>query len=107
MMGLIIGLHVTVCILLMVIVLIQAGRGGGLVEGFTGVESMFGTKTSLFLTRTTTVLSILFFMTCLSLAILSARQGKSLLRNVKPQPLKTQQEIPVEKQNTESAPKAQ
>jgi protein translocase SecG subunit len=67
----------------MIVVLIQAGRGGGLVEGFTGVESMFGTKTNAFLTRTTTVLSILFFITCLTLAVLSSRQGKSLMGQVK------------------------
>lgn len=87
MIGFIIVLHVIICILLMVVVLIQAGRGGGLVEGFSGMESMFGTKTNAFLTRTTTVLSILFFTTCLTLAVLSARQGKSLLRNVTPKPV--------------------
>lgn len=85
----IIVIHVIVCIGLIGIVLIQRGRGSGLVESFSGVESMFGTKTDAFLTRTTTVFSVLFFLTCLSLAVLSARQSKSLMRNVKeeqPQP---------------------
>ena len=81
-MGLLIGLHVIVCVLLIIIILIQAGRGGGLVEGFSGVESMFGPKTNSFLTRTTTVLSSLFLITCISLAFLSVRQNKSLMRNV-------------------------
>jgi len=81
MMTLIIVLHVIVCILLIAIILVQAGRGGGFVEGFSGVESMFGTKTSSFLTRTTAVLSTLFFITCLTLAFLSARQGKSLMQS--------------------------
>jgi len=85
MMGLIIALHVIVCVLLIIIILIQAGRGGGLVEGFAGVESMFGPKTNVFLTRTTTTLSILFFVTCLSLAFFSARQSRSLMRDVKSQ----------------------
>jgi len=76
-------IHVIACIGLIGIVLIQRGRGSGLVESFAGVESMFGTKTSVFLTRATTVLSIVFFVTCLSLAILSVRQSKSLLSNVK------------------------
>lgn len=88
-------LHVIICVLLMVVVLIQAGRGGGLVEGFSGVESVFGTKTSAFLTKTTTVLSILFFITCLSLAILSSRQGKSLMRGLKQEPVKTAAQAPV------------
>ena len=81
---LLIILHVIVCILLIMLVLIRRGRGSGLVESFAGVESMFGTKTNAFLTRTTTVLSVVFFFTCLSLAIISVRQSKSLLTNVKP-----------------------
>lgn len=80
MMTVIVVIHMIICILLIGIILIQAGRGGGLVEGFSGVESMFGTKTNSFLTRSTTVLAILFFITCLTLAVLSARQGKSLMR---------------------------
>lgn len=83
MMGVVIAIHMIICILLIGIILIQAGRGGGLVEGFSGVESMFGTKTNTFLTRTTTTLSILFFITCLSLALLSIRQSRSLMRDVK------------------------
>jgi len=83
MMGLVIALHVIICALLITIILIQRGRGSGLVESFSGVESMFGTKTSAFLSRTTTVLSILFFITCLSLAMLSAKMSRSLMRNIK------------------------
>ncbi len=84
MMTLIIIIHVTACVILITLVLIQRGRGAGLVESFAGVESMFGTKTNAFLTRTTTIMSVAFFLTCLSLAILSVRQSKSLMRNVKP-----------------------
>ncbi|PIP19849.1 MAG: preprotein translocase subunit SecG [Candidatus Omnitrophica bacterium CG23_combo_of_CG06-09_8_20_14_all_41_10] len=84
MMTFIIVIHVIACILLIALVLIQRGRGSGLVESFSGVESMFGTKTSVFLTRTTTVCSVIFFLTCLSLALLSVRRSKSLLINVKP-----------------------
>lgn len=80
-MGLIIGIHVIACICLIIIILIQAGRGGGLVENLSSMESVFGTKTHAFLTRSTTVLSIAFFITCLSLAFLSARQSRSLLTN--------------------------
>jgi len=58
-----------------------------LVESFSDVESMFGTKTNAFLTRTTTVLSVLFFVTCLSLAVLSIKQSRSLMRNAKPETL--------------------
>lgn len=85
-MTILIVIHVIACIALIGLVLIQRGRGSGLVESFAGVESMFGTKTSAFLTRTTTVLSIVFFITCLGLAILSVRQSRSLMRDIKPAP---------------------
>ena len=82
--------HVTACIILIGLVLIQRGRGAGLVESFAGVESMFGTKTSAFLTRTTTIMSVVFFITCLSLAVLSVRQSKSLMRDVRTPAPKTE-----------------
>ena len=93
MMTLLIILHVIVCALLITLVLIQRGRGGGLVESFAGVESMFGTKTNAFLTRVTTVLSVVFFFTCLSLAVLSVKQSKSLLANVRAMPIPAAQPL--------------
>jgi len=89
MMTFIVIVHVIACVVLIILVLIQRGRGAGLVESFAGVESMFGTKTSAFLTRTTTIMSIVFFLTCLSLAVLSVKQSKSLMRSAKP-PVKTE-----------------
>lgn len=83
MITLIIVVHAIVCALLIIIILIQRGRGSGLVESFSGVESMFGTKTNAFFTRTTTVLAVLFMLSCVSLALLSARQSRSLMRNIK------------------------
>ena len=83
MMTFLIIIHVTACVVLIILVLIQRGRGAGLVESFAGVESMFGTKTSAFLTRITTIMSVVFFMTCLALAVLSVRQSKSLMRDVR------------------------
>ena len=49
MMIFLITIHVIVCAGLITLVLIQRGRGGGLVDSFQGVESMFGTKTNAFL----------------------------------------------------------
>lgn len=103
MMGFIISIHLIVCALLIIIILIQRGRGGGLVESFSGVESMFGPKTNTFLTRTTTILSTLFFITCLSLAFLSAQQARSLMRGIKIQePLK--EELPIQSTQEPSPP---
>jgi len=116
MMIFLIVIHVIVCAGLITLVLIQRGRGGGLVDSFQGVESMFGTRTNAFLTRSTTVLSIVFFFTCLSLAVLSVKQSKSLLANIKTKPVAVTQTpltaVPVQpvqaqKQAPVETPKAQ
>lgn len=82
-MTLIIVLHIIICLALIGIVLIQAGRGGGLVENLSGLESVLGTRTNSFLTRTTAILSTLFFLSCLGLAFLSLKQSRSLMQNIK------------------------
>ncbi len=94
MMTFIIVIHVIACALLIILVLIQRGRGGGLVESFSGVESMFGTKTDAFLTRITTICAVIFFLTCLSLALLSVRQSKSLIPDTKAATPKVAKEEP-------------
>ncbi|MFA5361969.1 MAG: preprotein translocase subunit SecG [Candidatus Omnitrophota bacterium] len=85
--GLVVAIHLIACLGLIVIVLVQRGRGGGLVESFSGLESMFGVKTSVFLTRTTTVFSVIFFITCLLLTFFSVRQSRSLLSGKIPAPV--------------------
>ena len=71
-------LHIGICVLLVVTILIQRGRGGGLVEALAGAESLFGTKTSSFLVRSTTILAILFFFTSTGVAFLSKQRGRSI-----------------------------
>ncbi len=110
MMTLIIIIHVAACVILITLVLIQRGRGAGLVESFAGVESMFGTKTNVFLTRTTTIMSVVFFITCLTLAVLSVRQSKSLMRTAKPPVVVKTEAVKTETAKTETvktAPSAQ
>lgn len=83
--ALIIVIHVIACALLILIVLIQQGRGGGLIDTLSSAESIFGTKTNTFLVKSTSVLAVIFFFTCLSLAFLSIQKSKSLLEtNYKP-----------------------
>lgn len=79
MIGFITFLHVLVCILLATIILMQAGRGGGLTESFSSAESMFGAQTNSFMIRATTVFATIFFITSLSLAVLSSQRSKSLM----------------------------
>jgi len=80
--NLLIVLHILIAILLLGIILLQRGRSGGLIEALGGVESIFGTKTSSFLVKTTVTLAILFFLTSISLAILSKQRHKSLFEKM-------------------------
>ncbi|RJO64054.1 MAG: preprotein translocase subunit SecG [Candidatus Omnitrophota bacterium] len=102
-MSIVIAIHVVVCIGLIIVVLIQSGRGGGLVESFSGIESVFGTKTNAFLTRTTGILATLFILTCLTLAFLSLKQSRSLMGRVAAESRHAQVAVPT---NT-SAPAAE
>jgi preprotein translocase subunit SecG len=89
-MSFVITIHVIACVLLITIVLVQRGRGGGFVENLSGLESMFGTKTSVFLTKATTVSAVVFFVTCLSLAVMSVHKSRSLLQGYQPASASTQ-----------------
>ncbi len=77
--GFLIFLHATVCVLLTMVILMQAGRGGGLTAGFASAESMFGARTNEFMVRATIVLMSIFLLTSLGLAFLSSRKEKSLI----------------------------
>ena len=80
-MGFILVIHVIVCVLLVISILMQAGRGGGLTETFQSAESMFGTQTNVFMVRLTTVLAVIFLSTSLILAFNSSKVDQSLMAN--------------------------
>ncbi len=82
-MGFIIVIHITACILLVISILMQAGRGGGLAESFASAESMFGTQTNKFMVRVSTVLAAIFICTSLFLAVSSSKKDKSLMTHAK------------------------
>jgi preprotein translocase subunit SecG len=79
MFGFVITIHVLACILLILIVMVQQGKGGGLIATLSSAESIFGTKTNTFLIKSTSVFAVIFFITCLSLAFLSIQKNKSLI----------------------------
>lgn len=79
-------IHVMVCFVLIIVILVQGGRGQGLTgPSFSSgnVQSLFGTQAADFLTKATTVSAILFLLTCLALNILETRKGKSLLEGAR------------------------
>lgn len=75
----VITIHVVACVLLIIIVLIQQGRGGGLIGSLSSAESVFGTKTNSVLVKSTSIFAVIFFITCLFLAFLSMQKSKSLI----------------------------
>ncbi len=88
--GLVVVIHLIAAVVLISVILLQAGRGGGLSEAFGGssTQTIFGTKASSFLVRATAACAIVYLFTCLTLAVMTARRGRSLMATQK-------QELPV------------
>ena len=89
--GLIIFIHAVICVLLIVIILMQPGKGGGLTNSMASAESIFGAKTNVFVIKATAIFAAIFLVTCLGLAILSSQKGKSLMAERALPPVSTQQ----------------
>jgi protein translocase, SecG subunit len=72
-------LHAIVCIGLILVVLLQAGKGGGisgLFGGGGGSDQLFSASTGMaFIKKVTAVMAIIFMLTSLSLTVLTSRQG--------------------------------
>ncbi len=87
----IITIHVLACLVLILVVLLQAGKGAdmGATLGGSGSSAMFGSSTAANpLARITTITAITFMTTSLMLAVVSARQA-SVFDNT-PEPLASQ-----------------
>ncbi|MDD5226241.1 MAG: preprotein translocase subunit SecG [Candidatus Omnitrophica bacterium] len=79
---LVVCIHVIVCLVLIIVILLQAGRGQGLTGSSFGgnVQSLFGTKASSFLTKATSICAVLFLFTCIGLNILEIQKSRSLFK---------------------------
>lgn len=85
MIGLLVALHVIICIFLIITVLLQSGRKADLsaLGGFS-TQTLFGPRgTATLLSKITTGLAILFMITSLSLWIFSAKGPSSVVGKVK------------------------
>ena len=94
-------LHVLVCIGVVVLVLLQQGRGADTGAAFGGGSSgsMFGSRgPTTFLTRATTILVFIFFITSLSLAWLSTLnvERRSVIERVGDVPVSEETVLPTE-----------
>jgi len=82
--AIVVTIHVVISLFLIAVILLQAGKGGGLADTFGGsqMQNMFGTKSTTVLTKLTAVCAIGFIATCITLAVMSSRQTRSLVDNV-------------------------
>ena len=76
--GLVLAIHVIVCIFLIIVVLLQSGKAADLAGAFGGMGSQtaFGPRGSAtLLSKATTASAILFMITSLTLSILATRNA--------------------------------
>ena len=91
---LVIILHVIVCVALIMIVLLQTGKGAdmGAAFGGGGSQTLFGsTGASTFLSKATTGAAIIFMLTSLGLAYISGHQVDSSVVTGTQPPAQTEQ----------------
>lgn len=98
-MGIVLTLiHVIICFALILIVLLQAGKGASLGSAFGGggaSQTAFGTRRGNIMTRTTTVAAGFFMVTSLLLTVIYTHEG-SIIKGRRG----AEQVIPVEEKTT-------
>ncbi len=78
-------LHIFVCVALILIVLLQAGKGASMGAAFGGAsQTIFGSPGAAgFLTKITTVAAIIFMMTSIFLTMMSSRRSSAVLEETR------------------------
>lgn len=98
-------IHIILAVLMIVLILVQHGKGAdaGASFGGGGAATVFGASGSAnFLTRLTAILTALFFITSISLAVFAKKQATDPL-GIKKLAI-TQPATPTAPQSTESSP---
>lgn len=94
------GLHVFAAVILILIILIQPGKSGGLTAalGGAGTQQVFGGRgAGSFLTRGTWILATTFFLTSIVLAYISSSADESIRESGGKRHDKTGQSVPSKK----------
>ena len=107
--------HLFVCVALIMIVLLQTGKGADMGAAFGGGSSqtLFGsTGASTFLSKATTVAAVVFMLTSLTLAYISSHRAKGSVMSDTPAPIEEQAEqsvpqIPLPVETEGSQPKTE
>jgi preprotein translocase subunit SecG len=84
---LVVTIHVVVCMLIIAVVLLQAGKGADIGSAFggTGSQAVFGAMgTPTLLGKITTGVAIVFAITSFTLAMMGGQRGSSVVRDAPP-----------------------
>jgi len=101
-----ITLYVIICVALIVVILLQSGKGSGLSGLFGsggGGQTIFGARAGDVMTKTTTILAVCFMGFSLILALLSARQSSSLVGEIEAAGLEMPRPEPAAEEAAEEA----
>jgi preprotein translocase subunit SecG len=106
--GVVLGLHLLVCLGLVGVVLVQSGKGGGLAGGAFGAQAqtVFGGRGATdFITRATIGLGVAFFVTSFSLALMTSHGGPTVGRSlIQEQARKAASSAPAQQQRGPAPP---
>ncbi|HOF05965.1 MAG TPA: preprotein translocase subunit SecG [Syntrophales bacterium] len=85
---LIIILHIVICIALILVVLLQAGKGANMGAVFGGSsQTIFGSSgPGTFLGKMTTAIAVFFMLTSLGLSYMSVQKGSALMKGATGRP---------------------
>ena len=93
--GLIVTVHIVVCLFIIIVVLLQSGKSGDISAAFggQGSQTAFGPRgAASALSKATTWSAVAFMLTSITLSVYSTRAGgpSSVVEGIKSQPVKTQ-----------------
>lgn len=107
------ALHIIVCIILILVILLQAGKGASMGAAFGGSsQTVFGSSgPASFLGKMTTAVAVLFMLTSLTLSYSALHRGKSIMggaakTNVEQQAAPQQPAAPASPQQAAPSPAA-
>ena len=104
---LLIAVHGVVCFLIIILVLLQAGKGAsiGATFGGGGSQTLFGPRgAATFLTKTTTIVALVFLVTSILLAQISKERSTGSVLDEVPVDTTLEEGVPQEKAPLEEAP---
>jgi preprotein translocase subunit SecG len=93
--GLIVTVHIIVCLFIIIVVLLQSGKSGDISAAFggQGSQTAFGPRgAASALSKATTWSAVAFMITSITLSVYATKRGgpSSVLQGLKSQPVKTQ-----------------